>query len=73
MEENFKVQSSTRRIIAIMIVSCWLFSILSILSFMILDVIDLEAGIAMLKTFSSISSGFVGIVIGHYFSGSNNN
>jgi len=59
---------STRRIIGLTIVFLWSLCILLILILMSIDLIDVTKGIEILKSFSSVSSGFVGLIIGYYFS-----
>ncbi len=43
-----------------------------VLFLIVFNMLDANKGQEILKTFSSISSGFVGLIIGHYFTSRNN-
>jgi hypothetical protein len=58
-----------RKPLAFIIVGTWSVSILLILILLIFNLIEVGKGQEILKTFSSVSSGFVGMVFGYYFSG----
>lgn len=57
-----------KKIIALVLVLQWVVSTSAILTLLILGAIDKNDGIDLLKNYSSITSGFVGIVIGYLFS-----
>tara|TARA_R110002049_G_scaffold124494_2_gene280054 strand:+ start:582 stop:842 length:261 start_codon:yes stop_codon:yes gene_type:complete len=61
-----------RRNIAYTLVGVWGTSIILILFLMIFKLLDLTEGQEILKTFSSVTSGFVGMVLGFYFTRSDN-
>ncbi len=56
-----------RKLLAVIVVGTWSVSIAMILLLMIFGLIDVAKGEDVLKTFSSVSSGFVGMVFGYYF------
>ena len=58
---------NVRRNIAYALVGVWGASILLILVLMIFKLVDLSEGQEILKTFSSVTSGFVGMILGFYF------
>lgn len=59
---------NTRKIIGLTIIFLWSLCIVFILILMAIGLIDVDKGIEILKSFSSVSSGFVGLIIGYYFS-----
>ena len=59
--------SKITRIIAILLVVQWALSISTILLFILLGMFNTNDGIDLLKSYSSISSGFVGIIVGYLF------
>lgn len=61
-----------RKLLSFVVVGTWSGGIIIILLLMAFDLIDIGKGQEILKTFSSISSGFVGMVFGYYFTGSHN-
>nr|VFK20881.1 MAG: hypothetical protein BECKLFY1418C_GA0070996_108011 [Candidatus Kentron sp. LFY] len=56
-----------RKVLSIIVLGTWSAGILLIFILIIFNLIDVEIGKELLKTFSSISSGFVGVVFGYYF------
>nr|VFK61497.1 MAG: hypothetical protein BECKTUN1418D_GA0071000_11534 [Candidatus Kentron sp. TUN] len=61
-----------RKLLSIIVVGTWSTGIGLILILMIFNLIDVKAGTEFLKTFSSASSGFVGLIFGYYFTGRGN-
>jgi len=59
--------SKIKSIIGLAIIGTWSGSILLILLLMVFNVLDVNKGQEILKTFSSVSSGFVGLIVGYYF------
>lgn len=59
-----------RKMLACTIILTWSFCTTIIILLMILNFIDVSKAQDILKTFSSVSSGFIGMVLGYYFSGS---
>lgn len=60
--------TNTKKIISIAIVFQWVIATSTILMLIIGKVIEVDKGLDLLKSYSAITSGFVGIVIGHLFS-----
>ena len=58
-----------RKTLALIIIGTWSATILLILFLIVFNLIDIVKGQEILKTFSSVSSGFVGMVFGYYFTG----
>lgn len=56
-----------RKFISKVILGVWAFSLIVILILIIAKQIDLKGGIELLTQFSAVSSGFVGIILGYYF------
>lgn len=65
--------SDIRKVLAILIVGGWFVSGLLILLTIILGLISFKEGIEILKTVSSVTSGFVGMILGYYFTRDNQN
>jgi hypothetical protein len=59
--------NKVRHIIAVGVVAVFLIVVLSTTGMMIFGAIAREEGLEILKLFSSIVSGFVGVVFGYYF------
>nr|VFJ55072.1 MAG: hypothetical protein BECKDK2373C_GA0170839_104633 [Candidatus Kentron sp. DK] len=58
-----------RKLLSIIVLGTWSGVIVLIFILMVFSLIDVEAGKELLKTFSSVSSGFVGLIFGYYFTG----
>ena len=56
-----------RRNIAYALIGVWGICILLILLLMMFDLVNISEGQEILKTFSSVTSGFVGMILGFYF------
>ena len=56
-----------RKVLALLVVGTWSFSIVVLLLLITFNFVDVAKGQEILKTFSSVSSGFVGMVFGYYF------
>jgi len=56
-----------RKTIALIIIIQWVISISAILLLIVLDLLSSTEGMDLLKSYSSITSGFVGIIIGYLF------
>ena len=56
-----------RRFISVTVVGLWAASMFLILILMIFRMVTVDEGKDIFKSFSSVTSGFVGIVIGYYF------
>lgn len=63
--------SDLKKKIALIIVGQWVASISIILILVIFNLLKPSEGIEFLKSYSSITSGFVGIIIGYLFSSDN--
>ena len=61
-----------RKYLAYIIIGTWSASIVIILLLMAFNIVDFERGQEIMKSFSSVTSGFVGIVIGYYFTHNSN-
>lgn len=57
-----------KNFIAAVLVCTWALQFVIILTVVLLGFVDFERGMEIARTSSSISSGLVGIVVGHYFS-----
>jgi len=60
-----------RRTLSYLVVGSWAVSILFVLTIIVFGLVDMKQGFEILKNFSSISSGFVGVIIGYYFTNRN--
>lgn len=60
-----------RKVLAVLIVGGWLASAFLILLTIVIGLISFKEGVEILKTFSSVSSGFVGMILGYYFTRDN--
>jgi hypothetical protein len=56
-----------RKWLSFLLVGSWAFSILAILIVSLFGLLPIEKGLDAIKVFSSVTSGFVGIVLGYYF------
>lgn len=59
--------SDTRKLIAILILGIWGVTLFICLGLIIFDEIGLDSGLTLLAQISGVTSGFVGIIIGYYF------
>jgi hypothetical protein len=72
MEESLgNLFRDIRKILAVLIVGGWVVSAFLILLTIVTGLISFNEGVEILKTFSSVSSGFVGMILGYYFTRDN--
>lgn len=57
-----------KNFIAIVLVLVFVISVALIAIFILIGVIDKDVGLDLLKNVTASTSGFVGIIVGHYFS-----
>jgi hypothetical protein len=60
---------SIKNLIAILLVLIFVISVIFISGFVLMGFIDKDTGLDLLKNVMASTSGFVGIIVGHYFSG----
>ena len=59
--------SDIRKLITTIVLGVWAFTLLIVLALIVMQQISLEGGLQLLAQFSGVTSGFVGIIIGYYF------
>lgn len=57
-----------KNFIAIVLVLVFVISVASITVFILTGIMDKDVGLDLLKNVTASTSGFVGIIVGHYFS-----
>ena len=62
------MMDNVRKWLTYMVVGTWAVTALCVLVLIFTRQIDFESGLRLLTTVSGVTSGFVGVILGYYFS-----
>lgn len=59
--------NDVRKLITLVVLGIWAITLIIVLILIVTQQVGLEGGLQLLAQFSGVTSGFVGIIIGYYF------